>query len=181
MWVSPSWGLFRCYCCYWRVLVLVVTTMMLLSLLPSIFVDAKGVFSEPHHAFQQRRRPIIPFRTMSRNHTSSLSSTARQIQTVQNRKTRVAAPADVMKDVDALAKHNKNNNNNKNKLWPPWPFNLIGRKSSAFLGDDDDGDSIVHDDGYPSTGSLFWAYLRQRSRVGIRQIQQRTFLFVIRR
>jgi hypothetical protein len=50
------------------------------------------------------------------------------------------------------------------KLWPPWPFNLIGKQQK-------NGQSL--EDGYPSTGTLFWAYLQQRSRVGIRQIQQR--------
>lgn len=52
-----------------------------------------------------------------------------------------------------------------NKMWPPWPFNLIGKKKNG-------GQSSQ--DGYPSTGALFWAYVQQRSRVGICQIQQRT-------
>jgi len=49
------------------------------------------------------------------------------------------------------------------KLWPPWPFNLIGRrrqKSSAENGN------------FGVSGSLFWSYLRERARSGARQMQQ---------
>ena len=53
----------------------------------------------------------------------------------------------------------------RRKVWPPWPFNLIGKKRQVK----------ASDDGYPSTGALFWEYLRHRSRVGVRQLQQREY------
>jgi hypothetical protein len=58
----------------------------------------------------------------------------------------------------------------RNKLWPPWPFNLIGKRQHQDHHDDHR---------YPSTGALFWAYLRQRARIGIRQLRQRKFWFVL--
>lgn len=53
----------------------------------------------------------------------------------------------------------------RTKVWPPWPFNLIGKKRPTK----------ASEDGYPSTGALFWEYIRHRSRVGIRQLQQREY------
>lgn len=51
----------------------------------------------------------------------------------------------------------------RGKLWPPWPFNLIGRQpqiSSTKVG-------------YSTTsGSLLWSYFRQRASAGARQVQQ---------
>jgi hypothetical protein len=54
------------------------------------------------------------------------------------------------------------------KLWPPWPFNLIGRSEKVK----DSNENV------PATSSRFIAYLRQSSRIGIRQIQQRKLLTV---
>ena len=56
----------------------------------------------------------------------------------------------------------------RSKIWPPWPFNLIGNNKKS--------QKQRSDDGYPSTGALFWTYLRHRSRIGVRQLQQRKFL-----
>jgi hypothetical protein len=53
------------------------------------------------------------------------------------------------------------------KLWPPWPFNLIGKENNV---------KITSEKNSPTTSSRFIAYLRQSSRIGIRQIQQRKLL-----
>jgi hypothetical protein len=54
------------------------------------------------------------------------------------------------------------------KLWPPWPFNLIGRRQKV---------NDTNENG-PATRSRFITYLRQSSRIGIRQIQQRKSITV---
>ena len=129
------WGVHRCW-----------LAAILLSL-QSVAV-ANGDF--PENAL---RRRILHFGNVERIKTAPLNQNlSTHIKHVRNRKTRFVE----VEEVDVPA---------SNKLWPPWPFNLLGRKSK----------SQDADDSYPSTGSLFWAYLRQRSRVGIRQIQQRKY------
>lgn len=55
------------------------------------------------------------------------------------------------------------------KLWPPWPFNLIGRQpqtSSTEVGNS------------ATSRSLLWSYFRQRASAGARQVQQGAILSI---
>ena len=58
---------------------------------------------------------------------------------------------------------------NRVKAWPPWPFTLLGNKEEQK--DEQDG-AVTAANTYPSAGALFWAYFKQRTRIGIRQIQE---------
>jgi hypothetical protein len=58
---------------------------------------------------------------------------------------------------------------NRVKMWPPWPLSLLGRKKKSS--DDNDG-VVTAATTYPSAAALFWAYFRQRTRIGVRQIQE---------
>lgn len=134
---------------------------------------------------ERTRRPTattaVTTTTKTSLHRANPSLSGKQIQLVKNRKTRRRVDGDSVNDnhndgdSDSHVPANHNHNHNNRMLWPPWPFNLIGRKSKSATS----SDAIDNDDTYPSTGSLFWAYLRQRSRVGIRQIQQRTYVVVV--
>lgn len=61
---------------------------------------------------------------------------------------------------------------NRVKAWPPWPLSLLERND-----EDDDGaaakDEIVTaGNTYPSSAALFWAYFKERTRIGIRQCKE---------
>jgi hypothetical protein len=57
---------------------------------------------------------------------------------------------------------------NRVKMWPPWPLSLLGRKK-----ENEELDGVVTaKNTYPSAGALFWAYFKQRTRIGVRQIQE---------
>jgi hypothetical protein len=58
---------------------------------------------------------------------------------------------------------------NRVKMWPPWPLSLLGRKKKPS--DDNDG-VVTAANTYPSAAALFWAYFRQRTRIGVRQVQE---------
>jgi short-subunit dehydrogenase len=68
---------------------------------------------------------------------------------------------------------------NRVKLWPPWPLNLLAKDRRKQTSNDPDGhrqpvttSKLTAKNTYPSAGALFWVYLRQRTRVGLRQLQQ---------
>ena len=128
--------------CYWWIAIAVI----LLSL-PSVSV-ANGAGTE-----NCLRRRIVHFGSIDSIKTATLAQKLPKKVTLIARTKR---PVEVEEEGAPAS----------NKLWPPWPFNLIGKKAN----------SEASDDGYPSTGTLFWAYLRQRSRVGVRQIQQRKYI-----
>jgi hypothetical protein len=139
MWV-PSWD--RSYCCW--------VTAVVLLFLSTPCVLANGSFNE-----KSLRRRIVHFGNMDSINVKTAAAVLRsdissELAMISTRNKRVVAVEE--EDVPL-----------RSKLWPPWPFNLIGKKSQAK----------ASDDGYPSTGTLFWEYLRHRSRVGIRQLQQR--------
>ena len=135
MWV-PSWGSY----CWWIMAVILLSVSR-----PSV---ANGSLSE-----KSLRRRIVHFGNMESinvNTAALRKDLSSELAMISTRKKRVVHVEESDRPV-------------RSKLWPPWPFNLIGKKSQAK----------ASDDGYPSTGTLFWEYLRHRSRVGIRQLQQR--------
>jgi hypothetical protein len=54
------------------------------------------------------------------------------------------------------------------KIWPPWPLSLLGKTSE----EEEDGGAVTAANTYPSAVALFWAYFRQRARIGVRQFQE---------
>jgi hypothetical protein len=129
--------------------------LIALLCVPIVCITTTDASSVPQHT-TSRRRQIVHFGGM--DDIREVASLNRKLPTklalINNRKqSRVVA-----------AEEDDDDTPENSKLWPPWPFNLIGKQQK-------NGQSL--EDGYPSTGTLFWAYLQQRSRVGIRQIQQR--------
>ena len=60
---------------------------------------------------------------------------------------------------------------NRVKMWPPWPLSLF--LQPRMDPNDADGQGIpTAANSYPSAAALFWAYFRQRARVGVRQLQE---------
>ena len=59
---------------------------------------------------------------------------------------------------------------NRVKMWPPWPLNLLTRPRVDSHSDHHDVPTAANT--YPSAAALFWAYFRQRARVGFRQVQE---------
>ena len=58
----------------------------------------------------------------------------------------------------------------KVKMWPPWPLNLLQRsRNNPHI---DDETSVAASSVYPSAAAQFWAYFKQRTRIGVRQIQE---------
>lgn len=57
-----------------------------------------------------------------------------------------------------------NSSSKKSKMWPPWPFNMIGRTKEQK-------EAAAEDDSSSAAG-LFWLYFRQRTRIGFRSLQQ---------
>jgi hypothetical protein len=134
-----SWG--------WRIALLCVPIVC-------ITTDASSVTQQS--STTSRRRQIVHFGSMD---------DIREVATLNRKLSAKLTLVGNRKNARAVAVEEDDDDTPENsKLWPPWPFNLIGKQKK-------NGQSL--EDGYPSTGALFWAYLRQRSRIGIRQIQQR--------
>jgi hypothetical protein len=73
-------------------------------------------------------------------------------------------------------------------MWPPWPLNLLQQRSRNEEGRQGSSDKSLttstNDDSsnndfpitaanmYPSMGALMWAYLRQRTRIWVRQLEE---------
>lgn len=58
----------------------------------------------------------------------------------------------------------------KVKMWPPWPLNLLQRSGKSAIIDEEM--PVVASNTYPSAAAQFWAYFKQRTRIGVRQIQE---------
>lgn len=117
-----------------------------------------GNMNEIRTATLKRRAiPIGSNRRLVQDDISPSLSSSRDLLLIKAKRKKKKAEEEELED-------DEDDTEGSNKLWPPWPFNLIGKKPSNTK------------DGYPSTGSLFWAYLRQRSRIGVRQIQQREYM-----
>ena len=67
---------------------------------------------------------------------------------------------------------------NRVKMWPPWPLNLLKKDRRKQTSNDPDHQqpmttsTLTAKNTYPSAGALFWVYLRQQTRVGLRQLQE---------
>ena len=68
---------------------------------------------------------------------------------------------------------------NRVKMWPPWPLNLLKKDRRKQTSNDPDhqqpmttSSTLTAKDIYPSDLALFWVYLRQQTRVGLRQLQE---------
>eukprot|EP00547_Thalassionema_nitzschioides_P001190 CAMPEP_0194213992 /NCGR_PEP_ID=MMETSP0156-20130528/14970_1 /TAXON_ID=33649 /ORGANISM="Thalassionema nitzschioides, Strain L26-B" /LENGTH=845 /DNA_ID=CAMNT_0038942155 /DNA_START=6 /DNA_END=2543 /DNA_ORIENTATION=+ len=67
-----------------------------------------------------------------------------------------------IKKGEKLRTEPEDDDNSSSKIWPPWPFNLMGKRGGKAQNSDDE---------YPSNGVLLRAYLKQRTKIIVRQIE----------
>ena len=143
--------------------------MMKHGILWVLLILAVAVRSSETHCSRRilhlgRMEDLVPSSSAQRRSTFSFKNKISGTLLIKNHKSKTLHQTD---EDDSLQ-------TSRNKLWPPWPFNMIGNRRRRRQHQDHHDD-----DRYPSTGALFWAYLRQRARIGIRQVRQRKWCFVM--
>lgn len=62
---------------------------------------------------------------------------------------------------------------NRVTMWPPWPLSLLDRRRDASTNQTSTStDSTSSLSAYPSAAILFFSYVKQRARIGLRQLQE---------
>ena len=124
--------------------------------------------SLPEESLPPRRRALYfgSMNALQRTSPSLLASTSRRRRVIDDDEYSVMDVARRRKRQEEVEDSDNDGDTSRgnNKLWPPWPFNLLTQRGS-------NNGKNVPDDGYRSSGSLFWAYLGQRLLITKRHFQ----------